>query len=183
MLNQIRRTGIAFTLSFLSLYTFCSHASGDIMVAARSSISPRISCRFGQRGMLTRNANGRTRSMRGDRDHDGDNALAIVVVDSCMLPRLLLDEREKASILEPEFSLKYSCLKHRDHPQFPSSPPHWDGADPTYVPLIRRRIAEAVEQVIRDSNRRLPGATTRIPYCPTPMAWPARSTGGGSSET
>ena len=150
MLNQIRRTGIAFTLSFLSLYTFCSHASGDIMVgAAIVDITPDQLPVLVNGGMLTRNANEiRTRiNARAIAISDGDNALAIVVVDSCMLPRLLLDDAKKQASQRTGI-LAENILVSATHTH---SAPSSFGAlgtepDPTYVPLIRRRIAEAVEQ-------------------------------------
>ncbi|MEC8474786.1 MAG: neutral/alkaline non-lysosomal ceramidase N-terminal domain-containing protein, partial [Planctomycetota bacterium] len=150
MLNKISRAAIAFTLSFISLYNLCDSASGDIMVgAAIVDVTPDQLPVLVNGGMLTRNANEiRTRiNARAIAISDGDNALAIVVVDSCMLPRLLLDDAKNQASQRTGI-LAENILVSATHTH---SAPSSFGAlgtepDPTYLPLIRRRIAEAVEQ-------------------------------------
>lgn len=78
---------------------------------------------------------------------DNETTIAMVVVDSCMLPRLLLDDAKQRAFsrtgIKPENILVSATHTH--------SAPSAFGAlgtdpDPNYVPLIRERIAEAIER-------------------------------------
>lgn len=98
-------------------------------------------------GMLTRSADQiRTRiNARAIAITDGSESIAIVVVDSCMLPRILLDDAKQRAFsrtgIKPENILVSATHTH--------SAPSAFGAlgtepDSNYVPLIRERIAEAI---------------------------------------
>ncbi|MDA8697634.1 neutral/alkaline non-lysosomal ceramidase N-terminal domain-containing protein [Rhodopirellula sp.] len=100
-------------------------------------------------GMLSRDANQikTTINARAIAVSDGKESIAIVVVDSCMLPRILLDDaKQRASArtgINPENILVSATHTH--------SAPSSFGAlgtepDPNYVPFVRERIADAITQ-------------------------------------
>ena len=76
---------------------------------------------------------------------DGDERLAIVVVDSCMMPRVLLDEAKQLASrrtkIEPDHML--ICATHT-HTAPASMGCLGTDADPTYVPYLREKLAEAI---------------------------------------
>ncbi|MCB1233052.1 MAG: hypothetical protein KDN19_22595, partial [Verrucomicrobiae bacterium] len=80
---------------------------------------------------------------------DDDTTLAIVVVDSCMMPRPLLDEA-KALASEKTGIPKEHLLMSATHTH---SAPSCMGAlgtraDPNYVPFLKQKLAEAVEKAV-----------------------------------
>jgi len=75
---------------------------------------------------------------------DGTTRLAIVVVDSCMTPRPLLDEikqlASERSGIRPDRMLISATHTH----SAPSIMYNMVAADPTYVPYLRLKVAEAI---------------------------------------
>ncbi len=77
---------------------------------------------------------------------DGNERLAIVVVDSCMMPRTLLDEAKQLASsrtqLKPDRILISATHTHTAPSSFGCL-----GTDPdaNYVPLLRQRLVEAIE--------------------------------------
>lgn len=76
---------------------------------------------------------------------DGTERIAIVVVDSCMIPRQLLDEAKETASgrtkIRPERMLISATHTH----SAPSSMACLGtDADPTYVPYLREKLAEAI---------------------------------------
>ncbi len=85
---------------------------------------------------------------------DGSERLAIVVVDSCMMPRDLLDEAKQLAAtqtgLKPDRILISATHTHTA----PSSMGALGtNADPNYVPLLRQRLVEAL---VAAENQMLP---------------------------
>lgn len=76
---------------------------------------------------------------------DGRERLAIVVVDSCMMPRPLLDEAKQLASqrtkIRPERMLISATHTHTAPASMGCLGTE---ADPTYVPLLREKLAEAV---------------------------------------
>lgn len=76
---------------------------------------------------------------------DGSERLAIVVVDSCMLPRPFLDEAKllasRETRLEPDHILISTTHTH-SAPSVMDIPPI--DAEESYVPVLRKRIVEAI---------------------------------------
>ena len=74
-----------------------------------------------------------------------DERVAIVVVDSCMVPKQLLDDAKKRAAsrtkLRPDRILVSATHTHTAPSSFGAL---GTGADPTYVPFLREKIAEAV---------------------------------------
>lgn len=77
---------------------------------------------------------------------DGNERLAIVVVDSCMMPRTLLDEAKQLAStrtqLKPDRILISATHTHTAPSSFGCL---GTDADSNYVPLLRQRLAEAIE--------------------------------------
>ena len=75
---------------------------------------------------------------------DGTTRIAIVVVDSCMTPRPLLDEikqlASERSGIQPDRMLISATHTH----SAPSIMFNMVAADPTYVPYLRLKVAEAI---------------------------------------
>ena len=76
---------------------------------------------------------------------DGEERIGIVVVDSCMVPRMLLDDAKKRAAartqLKPDRILVSATHTHTAPSSFGAL---GTSADPNYVPLLRERIAEAL---------------------------------------
>ena len=76
---------------------------------------------------------------------DGNERLAIVVVDSCMIPRSLLDEAKQLAAtrtkLRPERILISATHSHTAPSSFGCL---GTDADANYVPLLRQRLADAL---------------------------------------
>lgn len=98
-------------------------------------------------GMLSRSADQvKTRvNARAIVLDDGEERLAIVVVDSCMVPRLLLDDAKQRAAdrtgLRPDRILVSATHTHTAPSSFGAL---GTSADPSYVPFLRERIAEAI---------------------------------------
>ena len=86
---------------------------------------------------------------------DGDDKIAIVVVDSCMMPRLLLDDAKarasKATGIPAENMLISATHTHTAPSSFGAL---GTDADLTYLPLLRERLVQA----ITEANGRLRAA-------------------------
>ncbi len=98
-------------------------------------------------GMLSRTADSvKTRvNARAIVLSDGEERIGIVVVDSCMLPRMLIDDAKQLAAsrtkLSPDRILVSATHTHTAPSAFGAL---GTDADPNYVPLIRQRIAEAL---------------------------------------
>ncbi len=98
-------------------------------------------------GMLSRTADSvKTRvNARAIVLSDGEERIGIVVVDSCMLPRMLIDDAKHLAAsrtkLSPDRILVSATHTHTAPSAFGAL---GTDADPNYVPLIRQRIAEAL---------------------------------------
>lgn len=98
-------------------------------------------------GMLSRTADSvKTRvNARAVVLSDGEERIGIVVVDSCMLPRMLIDDAKHLAAsrtkLSPDRILVSATHTHTAPSAFGAL---GTDADPNYVPLIRQRIAEAL---------------------------------------
>ncbi|RMF42219.1 MAG: hypothetical protein D6753_08105 [Planctomycetota bacterium] len=76
---------------------------------------------------------------------DGHQRVAIVVVDSCMLPKTLIDEAKQLAASMTQLRPDRICVSATHTHTAPSSMGALGtDADPSYVPFIRRKIAEAI---------------------------------------
>ena len=98
-------------------------------------------------GMLSRSADGvrkpiQARALVLD---DGRERLAIVVVDSCMMPRVLLDEAKQLAAQRTQIRADHMLMAATHSHSAPSSLGCLGTeADPAYVPLLREKLAQAV---------------------------------------
>lgn len=152
MTDPARRT-VKFTLLIVSAIFTSSFepgrlAHGELRAgAAIVDVTPAQLPVLVNGGMLSRNADQIRTSInaRAIALSDGTTSIAMVVVDSCMLPRLLLDDAKQQAFkmtgIKPENILVSATHTH--------SAPSSFGAlgtepDPNYVGFIRVRIAEAI---------------------------------------
>jgi len=76
---------------------------------------------------------------------DGQERLAIVVVDSCMLPRPLLDDVKALAALRTKIRPDHMLISATHTHSAPSSLSCLGtDADPNYVPYLREKLAEAI---------------------------------------
>ncbi len=76
---------------------------------------------------------------------DGKERLAIVVVDSCMIPRQLLDEAKAAAAARTKIRPDRMLISATHTHTAPSAMGCLGtDADPTYVPYLREKLAEAI---------------------------------------
>ena len=76
---------------------------------------------------------------------DGEERLAIVVVDSCMLPRPLLDEVKKLTALRTKIKADHMLISATHAHSAPSSLACLGtNADPNYVPYLRGKLVDAI---------------------------------------
>ncbi|MEM8670822.1 MAG: LamG-like jellyroll fold domain-containing protein [Planctomycetota bacterium] len=105
-------------------------------------------------GMLSRTASEiRTRvNARAIVLSDGSTKIGLVVVDSCMVPRILLDDAKrrasKRTGIPPNHIMVSATHTHTAPSAFGAL---GTDADPNYVPFLREKIAEALDE----ANRRL----------------------------
>jgi hypothetical protein len=75
----------------------------------------------------------------------GDSRIALVVVDSCMIPRPLCDEAKQLASLRTKLRPDQIMISATHSHTAPSSMGCLGtAADPTYVPYLREKIAEAI---------------------------------------
>lgn len=78
---------------------------------------------------------------------DGQKRLALVVVDSCMVPKQLCDEAKRLAAtrteIHPECMMVSATHTHTAPSSFGAL---GTDADPSYVPFLRQKIAEAIAQ-------------------------------------
>ena len=76
---------------------------------------------------------------------DGTERLAIMVVDSCMMPRVLLDEAKQLASTRTQLQPDRIMISATHTHSAPSSMGALGtDADPNYVPLLRQRLVEAL---------------------------------------
>ncbi len=76
---------------------------------------------------------------------DGQDRLGIVVVDSCMMPRPLLDEAKELAAQRTKIQPDHMLISASHSHTAPASMGCLGtDADPTYVPFLREKIAEAL---------------------------------------
>lgn len=76
---------------------------------------------------------------------DGEERLAIVVVDSCMMPRPLLDEVKKLAAQRTKISADHMLISATHAHSVPSSMGCLGtSADPEYVPFLRGKLVDAI---------------------------------------
>lgn len=103
-------------------------------------------------GMLSRSANEikthvNARAVVVD---DGKERLGIVVVDSCMLPKFLLDEAKKLAATKTELKADRILISATHTHTAPSSfGCLGTDPDPAYVPFLRQRLVEALVEAER----------------------------------
>ncbi len=98
-------------------------------------------------GMLSRSADSvKTRvNARAIVLRDGAESVGIVVVDSCMVPKLLLDDAKKRAASRTKLRADRILVSATHTHTAPSSfGALGTNADPSYVPFLRERIAEAL---------------------------------------
>ena len=85
---------------------------------------------------------------------DGTERLAIVVVDSCMMPRTFLDETKELASRETELKrdrILISATHTHSAPSVMDIPPV--DAEESYVPYLRTRIVEAIAKAEKNLER------------------------------
>ncbi len=132
---------------FLALGAFTPLRADLRAGAALTDVTPEIFPVLINGGMRSRSADGANTRIHARCIclHDGETELAIVVVDSCMMPRPLLDEAKalahQRTGIRPDHILIAATHAH--------SVPACMGclgtdADPNYVPFLTNKLAEAV---------------------------------------
>lgn len=131
-----------------TLGSLASQSSAELLVgAAVIDVTPDQLPVLINGGMLSHSADSvKTRiNARAVVISDGNERIGIVVVDSCMLPRLLIDDAKQRAAsrtqLRPDRILVSATHTHTAPSAFAALGTE---ADPNYVPLIRERIAEAL---------------------------------------
>jgi Neutral/alkaline non-lysosomal ceramidase, N-terminal/Concanavalin A-like lectin/glucanases superfamily len=77
---------------------------------------------------------------------DGNERIAIVVVDSCMMPKELLDEAKQLASTRTQLQPNRILISATHSHSAPSSMGALGtDADPNYIPLLRQRLVEAIE--------------------------------------
>lgn len=144
----VQRYLIVGAIAFTCLLKTCDVAQAELQAgAAIVDITPDQLPVLVNGGMLSKSADQiKTRiHARAIALSDGTTSIAMVVVDSCMLPRILLDDAKQKAFsmtgIKPENILVSATHTH--------SAPSSFGAlgtdpDPNYVGLVRIRIAEAI---------------------------------------
>lgn len=115
--------------------------------AARVDVTPDQFPVFVNGGMTSRSAAEiKTRvNARAIVVDDGDERLAIVVVDSCMMPKALLDEAKRLASTRTSLKADRIMISATHTHTAPSSMGALGtDADPAYVPLLRQRLVEAL---------------------------------------
>ncbi len=107
---------------------------------------------------------------------DGQQRVAIVVVDSCMLPKALIDEAKQLAASMTGLQPDKICVSATHTHTAPSSMGALGtDADPTYVPYIRQKIAEAiVEAEGRLQPAEIGWASTQAPAFTAVRRWVRR---------
>lgn len=82
---------------------------------------------------------------------DGNERIAIVVVDSCMVPRMLLDDAKQRAATRTNIKADRILVSATHTHSAPSSfAALGTGADPNYVPFLREKIAEAIVAAVKN---------------------------------
>ncbi len=134
---------------FVSIvFLVASSANAELMVgAAVVDVTPDQLPVLVNGGMLSRTADAvKTRvNARAIVLSDGNERIGIVVVDSCMVPRVLLDDAKQRAAsrtkIRPDRILISATHTHTAPSSFGAL---GTDADPAYVPFLREKIAEAI---------------------------------------
>ncbi len=137
----------AFLFMAISL-GFVTTAFGELKVgAAIVDVTPKSMPVLVNGGMLSRTVDTvNTRlSARAIAIGNGSERIAIVVVDSCMLPRPMLDDAKKLASQRTKIPFDRILISATHTHTAPSSLACLGTeADPTYVPYLREKLAEAI---------------------------------------
>lgn len=142
------RNYIPWFLCFSSVILSNSDAVAGINVgAAVIDVTPEKYPVLVNGGMLNNSANGASSklSARAIVVADGREAIALVVVDSCMLPRDLLDEVKQ--LAERKTKIRSNCMMisaTHTHTAPAAMGCLGTDADKEYAPLLRRKIVDAI---------------------------------------
>lgn len=123
-------------------------ASAELRVgAARVDVTPNQMPVLVNGGMLTRSSGEiKTRvNARAIVIDDGDDRMALVVVDSCMMPKMLLDDAKHRAANRTKLRADRIMISATHTHTAPSAfGALGTDADPTYVPFLREKLVEAI---------------------------------------
>lgn len=143
-----RFTSFSILVSVLAVSVVPGDAQAEIRVgAAVTNVTPPQFPVFVNGGMLTRTADSVHTAVnaRALVVESGDSRIAFVVVDSCMIPRHLCDEAKQLAAqrtrLRPD-QIMISATHTHTAPSCMGA--LGTDADPTYVPFLREKLAEAI---------------------------------------
>ncbi|NND99153.1 MAG: hypothetical protein HKN47_17690 [Pirellulaceae bacterium] len=140
----------ALAVAICGSLSLCSNVLADLRAgAAVVDISPTQMPVLVNGGMMSRSADSikTTVNARAIVVDDGKDRIAIVVVDSCMVPRELLDDAKlqaaQVTQIKPDHILVSATHTHTAPSAFGAL-----GTDPdlSYLPLLRQKIVEAIVQ-------------------------------------
>ncbi|HIK93440.1 MAG TPA: hypothetical protein EYG03_15930 [Planctomycetes bacterium] len=141
-------TSLSVVAFALSVFVFSNDAQAELRVgAAVTNVTPPQFPVFVNGGMLTRSANAVNTPVnaRSLVIESGNSRIALVVVDSCMIPRQLCDEAKQLAAqrtkLRPD-QIMISATHTHTAPSCMGA--LGTDADPTYVPFLREKLAEAI---------------------------------------
>ncbi len=136
-------TSCCLTISVLSGVTSAEFRAGAAIV----DVTPETLPVLVNGGMLSRSV-GTVKTRLHARAivlDDGNERLAIVVVDSCMMPRPLLDDAKALAALRTDIAADHMLISATHTHTAPSSLSCLGTeADPNYVPFLRVKLAEAI---------------------------------------
>lgn len=148
-MNHVLRSLLAVVFAFSGLTTFGLPARAEIRAgAAAVDVTPLQLPVLVNGGMTSRSADKSTSPLyaRALVLDDGRERIAIVVVDSCMMPKILLDDAKHLAAqrtgIKPDRMLISATHTH-------TAPASMGclgtDADPGYVPFLREKLAEAIQ--------------------------------------
>lgn len=139
---------LSFTVSVLLIGLLPSSAKAEFRAgAAIVDVTPQQFPVFVNGGMTSRSADQVTTPVnaRAIVLDDGEERVAIVVVDSCMMPRPLLDDAKALAATRTKISADHMLISATHTHTAPASLACLGtDADPNYVPYLRQKLAEAI---------------------------------------
>lgn len=136
------------SLSFIFMLGIGNYADAEFRAgAAIVDVTPTKFPVFVNGGMTSRNADQVTTPVnaRAIVVDDGEERVAIVVVDSCMMPRPLLDDAKALAATRTSISADHMLISATHTHSAPASMGCLGtDADPNYVPFLREKLAEVI---------------------------------------